>query len=145
MITKTTTRQSLEAETQQILDRTCDYCQGKGYTETGGMAMEDDLVEKIPCDEPIHDPSNTHALLKTVDRYVEERELLARIDERILVDFEVEREAEATAKAQAFTTPEGLDGYKCAVRDVHLDNGDRRKLLESQSEALRQQVKGGES
>lgn len=30
---------------------TCEWCNGKGYTETGGMAMEDDLVEKEPCDQ----------------------------------------------------------------------------------------------
>lgn len=116
------TRESLESEIDRIVD---------GYKDMSERGLSDYGLKQ--------------ALLKTVDRYVEERELLARIDERILVDFEVEREAEATAKAQAFTTPEGLDGYKCAVRDVHLDNGDRRKLLESQSEALRQQVKGGES
>lgn len=43
---------------QALLDRVekkvislCDYCYGKGYVETNGMAMEDDLVEKIPCEE----------------------------------------------------------------------------------------------
>lgn len=41
---------------EEILASFCDYCEGKGYTETGGMAMEDDLVEKVPCDEPMHDP-----------------------------------------------------------------------------------------
>jgi hypothetical protein len=29
----------------------CPYCDGKGYVETGGMAMEDDLVEQEVCDE----------------------------------------------------------------------------------------------
>lgn len=29
----------------------CDYCDGKGYIEIGGTAMEDDLVEKEPCGE----------------------------------------------------------------------------------------------
>jgi hypothetical protein len=35
---------------ERITPEGCSWCDYKGYTETGGMAMEDDLVEKEPCE-----------------------------------------------------------------------------------------------
>lgn len=59
----------------------------------------------------------------------EKRETEIRIGERRLMDIEIDRETDMTIKAKAFIKPEGLDGYKCAMRDVHLDNNDRIKAL----------------
>lgn len=48
---------AIQAEISRVLERVkqkltslCDYCEGKGYVEEGGMAIEDDLVTRHPCD-----------------------------------------------------------------------------------------------
>lgn len=54
----------LENQLEEILTGLCEDCDGKGYFETGGMAMEDDLVERTPCVNKLHDKQSTTALLK---------------------------------------------------------------------------------
>lgn len=50
MVLITKSNQELLSRVERELQKTCDECDGKGYTETGGMAMEDDLVEREPCE-----------------------------------------------------------------------------------------------
>lgn len=69
-----------EEQIDEILNNLCDYCEGKGYIETGGKSIEDDLIEKEPCPIEIHDliPTAKQALLALI--VTAERE--ARIHER---------------------------------------------------------------
>jgi len=48
-----------------------------------------------------------------------------RVDERELVNSEIDAEIGATMLAGVLTSKEAVDGYKSAMRDVKLDNKDR--------------------
>lgn len=56
---------------EEILTSLCEDCDGKGYTETGGMAMEDDLAEKRPCENKLHDSKSTAAIVELVSTHQE--------------------------------------------------------------------------
>lgn len=75
---------------------------------------------------------NDLVLTKDQALAIQDEILKARIDERKQVISETQHEQEATEKAEAFVNPAGLDGYKCAIRDVLLDQKDRLAALQSQ-------------
>lgn len=78
MTTKSQTDNTELGEILTEVENTCDYCDGKGYTETGGMSMEDDLVEQTPCDEPIHKAVETAK--QTIQAKLKEQDIKSRID-----------------------------------------------------------------
>lgn len=57
---------------REILTSLCEDCDGKGYTETGGMAMEDDLVEKWPCDNDLHSEKTAQSILTLFNQRIEQ-------------------------------------------------------------------------
>ena len=117
----------------------CHDCYGKGYATVNDRWHGNDTDTDIGSPGGYVSGGNPNAMKfckcdrgKQLEQLIERAVMEARLDERLKVDFEVERECRDTEKAKAFVTPEGLDGYKCLARDIHLDNGDRRKELEAQ-------------
>lgn len=77
---------SIQESIEALLAGLCEDCDGRGYTETGGMAMEDDLVERWPCDNPLHSKETVQKFLTLVEAYTRQQNRLARIDELQKVD-----------------------------------------------------------